>query len=410
MKPVIRRTIIRSAFVALVTVLFAVWWRSALRTEPGQDHNCRMWAMVTDEPFAALDTMIRQHHDSLRSLGSFNADGWGISYYDRLADDALNPVIRRGEPNAPSDPRYPVAVEEMISRGSRAALSHVRRAVGSLVIGLPDPHPFDRSAVRRPLRVLFAHNGSFSSTLVVDLINALDPGYFRDNPPDYYPNYLDSDLYLIYLLETMDTYLDSTIEACVRIAVSRIDSALGLAAVSSYLNFVMTDGATVWAAHYTDDLPNSYPMYYFPDTGRSGTWIAASLPMGKPDTLWSEVPNYTMVTLVPGQPPVFTALQYPSSVVRYRFRYDLDIAYAHYEPRVIVITYSLPRDEPVNIDVFDCAGRRLNALYDGPQSAGSHVIYWNGRDDRGRRLPAGKYFCVLTASGAVLNADLTLLP
>jgi len=354
--------------------------------------------------------MIRQQLDSLRVLGAYNADGWGISYYDRLGGDELNPIIRRAEPNAPSDPRYETAVEEMISLGTRAALCHVRRASGSMIIGIPNPHPFDRSAVRRPLRVLFAHNGAISSTLLVDLINALDPGYFSVNPPDYYPNYLDSDLYLIYLLETMDTYLDSSVEACVRIAVSRIDSALGLAAASSYLNFIMTDGATAWAAHYTDDLPNSYPLHYFPDTGLSGTWIAASVPMGKPDTLWREVPNYTLVTLVPGQPPVFTTLQYPSKIIKLQRGYDLDIAYAPYDPRVIVITYSLPRDEPIRIDIFDAAGRRLKAVYDGPQDAGSHVIYWSGSDDRGRQVPTGKYFCILSAPAAILSGDLTILP
>ncbi len=369
-----------------------------------------MWALVTDEPFGALAGMIQQHHDSLRSLSLVNADGWGISYFYLMSSDRFNPIIRRGEPCAAADPRYPAAVEEMIQIGARAAVSHVRRASGSMVIGIPNPHPFDRSAVRRPLRVLFCHNGSIATSVLVDLINTLNPEYFSQNPPDYYPLYLDSDLYLIYLLETMDTYLDSTVEACIRTAVSRIDSALGRAAASSYLNFLMTDGQAVWACHYADDLLSSYPLNFFPDTGRSRTWVAASLPMGKPDSLWREVPNHTLVTLMPDSAPVFTALRFPEKFMKPSIGYDLNIFCWSSSPRTVSISYHLLRDEQVRIEICDAAGRRQIMLYHGSQRAGPHVIYWPGNDGRGQRLPAGKYFCVLTLSQVTLTREIILRP
>lgn len=393
----------------MITFLFAILLKkSGGQGKPEFGHNCRMWALVTDEPFDALAGMIRQHHDSLRSLSSVNADGWGISYFYSLLSDRFNPIVRKGEPCAAADPRYQSTVEEMIRNGCRAAVSHVRRASGSMVIGIPNPHPFDRAAVIRPLRVLFCHNGSIATSVLVDLINTLNPEYFSQNPPDYYPLYLDSDLYLIYLLETMDTYLDSTIESCIRTAVSRIDSALGRAAASSYLNFLMTDGQAVWACHYTDDLLNSYPLNFFPDTGRSRTWVAASLPMGKPDSLWSEVPNHTLVTLRPDSVPVFTTLRFPEKLVKPKIGYELNISYSSISPRTVTISYYLLQDENIQIDIYDVMGRRMITLHHGYQRAGSHVLQWHGNDGRGQKLPGGKYFCVLSMDSYSLTREIIL--
>jgi hypothetical protein len=66
------------------------------------------------------------------------------------------------------------------------------------------------------------------------------------------------------------------------------------------------------------------------------------------------------------------------------------------------VRYRLWEDGPVTITVFDAAGRAVRALWDGPQTGGSHELAWDGRDDRGVRVAAGAYFVrVHTASSEV---------
>lgn len=66
------------------------------------------------------------------------------------------------------------------------------------------------------------------------------------------------------------------------------------------------------------------------------------------------------------------------------------------------VRYRLGEDGPVTVTVFDAAGRSLRALFQGMQVGGSHELAWDGRDDRGARVPAGAYFVrVRTASSEV---------
>lgn len=49
------------------------------------------------------------------------------------------------------------------------------------------------------------------------------------------------------------------------------------------------------------------------------------------------------------------------------------------------------------VDVFDPGGRRVTRLTDGVRPAGEHAVAWDGRDSRGRAVPAGVYFVRLRA-------------
>jgi hypothetical protein len=51
------------------------------------------------------------------------------------------------------------------------------------------------------------------------------------------------------------------------------------------------------------------------------------------------------------------------------------------------------------LTVSDATGRIVRRLMDGVQPAGYHSVSWDGKDDHGRRLANGVYFCRLTASG-----------
>ena len=55
--------------------------------------------------------------------------------------------------------------------------------------------------------------------------------------------------------------------------------------------------------------------------------------------------------------------------------------------------------DAVRLDVFDVAGRHVRTLVDRRVAAGRYAVPWNGRDDRGRPVASGVYFCRLDAPG-----------
>ncbi len=57
------------------------------------------------------------------------------------------------------------------------------------------------------------------------------------------------------------------------------------------------------------------------------------------------------------------------------------------------ISYLLPRDEQVSVEIHDAAGNLVRVLVPSlAQARGAHDVVWNGLDDRGARVPAGTYF------------------
>jgi flagellar hook assembly protein FlgD len=63
----------------------------------------------------------------------------------------------------------------------------------------------------------------------------------------------------------------------------------------------------------------------------------------------------------------------------------------------------------VRLTIFDASGRRIRALVDEDQAAGSRATVWNGRDDSGNAASSGVYFYVLDAGKERLTRKLVLL-
>lgn len=71
--------------------------------------------------------------------------------------------------------------------------------------------------------------------------------------------------------------------------------------------------------------------------------------------------------------------------------------------------FSLPRAASVLVTVHDVRGRRVRTLVQESLPAGDHAAHWDGRDDAGRPLPSGAYFCHLAAGGATVSQKSVLL-
>jgi hypothetical protein len=64
------------------------------------------------------------------------------------------------------------------------------------------------------------------------------------------------------------------------------------------------------------------------------------------------------------------------------------------------ISFEVPSDGPVSVDVVDASGRMIRHLVRGRHPAGSYRIVWDTRDTRGHPVPSGVYLTrIETADG-----------
>jgi hypothetical protein len=75
----------------------------------------------------------------------------------------------------------------------------------------------------------------------------------------------------------------------------------------------------------------------------------------------------------------------------------------------VELRYTLARPGHLVMKVFDARGALVRTLVDGPVSATSGVIVWNGADDRGSQAASGLYFVETRAEGQVDVRKVTML-
>ncbi|MFB3907642.1 MAG: SBBP repeat-containing protein [Candidatus Eisenbacteria bacterium] len=73
------------------------------------------------------------------------------------------------------------------------------------------------------------------------------------------------------------------------------------------------------------------------------------------------------------------------------------------------VSFSIPAAGSAAIDVIDLQGRRCARVMAGDYPSGSHVIEWKARDDRGRLLPAGRYYLRLAVGDQKRLAPITIV-
>lgn len=69
----------------------------------------------------------------------------------------------------------------------------------------------------------------------------------------------------------------------------------------------------------------------------------------------------------------------------------------------VAFRFTLPTEGPVELSVFDLAGRRLKSWQWNSLPPGDHSVAWNGRTDSGRQAPAGALLLRLNAMGRTLT-------
>ena len=60
------------------------------------------------------------------------------------------------------------------------------------------------------------------------------------------------------------------------------------------------------------------------------------------------------------------------------------------------IRFQIPDFSKVSLKIYDVSGRLVRTLIDGKLDAGYHRSRWDGKDEEGRNVGAGIYFCKFT--------------
>jgi hypothetical protein len=75
-----------------------------------------------------------------------------------------------------------------------------------------------------------------------------------------------------------------------------------------------------------------------------------------------------------------------------------------------LVSYDVPSGGgEVELVVYDVAGRLVRTLVAGPQTPGRKSVSWDGRDDVGRTVGSGVYYCRLKAPGFEESIKITVL-
>ncbi len=76
---------------------------------------------------------------------------------------------------------------------------------------------------------------------------------------------------------------------------------------------------------------------------------------------------------------------------------------------VTELRFSLGETVETSIAIYDVGGKLVRLIVNSILEPGSYLAAWNGRDDTGRPVAAGVYFCYLRAGKATLSRKLILI-
>jgi hypothetical protein len=180
------------------------------------------------------------------------------------------------------------------------------------------------------------------------------------------------------------------------------------------------------------------PFYVFPtsavtDANKFGL-ISGALthPVGKVNDDWSMLTSAVMsLDANDGQGVVAYALVYGSNITQ--LRNNAEAAIAAYNPVAPVtentpakvfhlgqnhpnpfnpttnIRFTVEKEGPIDLSIFDISGRRIRTLISGTRVPGDHIVTWNGTNESGSRVPSGMYFYKLVSLEGVSSRKMMMV-
>ena len=65
------------------------------------------------------------------------------------------------------------------------------------------------------------------------------------------------------------------------------------------------------------------------------------------------------------------------------------------------ISFSLPKEEEIELSIYNIKGQKVKTLYSGISEEGKHLVIWNGIDSNGKTVSSGIYFYKLNVNGKI---------
>lgn len=267
----------------------AAIWGAALLSGPAQADG-RLWAATGERiPAEAILRPLIESPDSFKKLGGDYPDGWSVAFFK---DNTV--LVDRGSRPADVDDNFTAAAKDAAAEGPNVVLAHLRKASAECR-GLADPYPFKRSVNGRIW--LFLNNGTVPKDVLIrligeDYLKAHPPGECNENPPE---SWLGSELYFLFLLKSME-YSGKRVDEGLKLALTSLHEALGES--PDELNFILTDGVNVWAFR------KGPALFYHYDSAAGFSVVDSS--SADQEEGWQEVPDNTLVSIAPKNPPQLT--------------------------------------------------------------------------------------------------------
>ena len=73
------------------------------------------------------------------------------------------------------------------------------------------------------------------------------------------------------------------------------------------------------------------------------------------------------------------------------------------------ISYQLPEQSQVKLEIYNFSGQLVRSLFVGPQNQGSHSLVWDGMDDAGQNVASGVYLIQMTAGTFAASQKISLI-
>ena len=86
-------------------------------------------------------------------------------------------------------------------------------------------------------------------------------------------------------------------------------------------------------------------------------------------------------------------IESPENVSGLPLAYSLDEGAPNPFSGRVFVRYAVPKPTTGSLSIYSSSGVLVKTLASGRLPAGFHRAAWNGRDDRGRPVQAGTYFC-----------------
>lgn len=238
---------------------------------------CRFIAFVGEKPILLKETaasLISQSHHARESSECFNADGFGIGWYDLTVDST--PAVFKSIRPAWNDENL---INICAKVRSKCCMGHVRAStVGE--VNRSNCHPFSYK------NYLFVHNGTIHSFKKIrrELLSRLGPETF-----EAVKGQTDSEHFFLLICEMLEKREDKQLTHAICDALEELNAIYAACGIEPHyrINAAIADGTKIVAMRYTTETHREALSLYYAAEG--ALYVSSETQKELSDT-WHKIP------------------------------------------------------------------------------------------------------------------------